>query len=79
MYTKKEIETQIIELISDISEQDINYSDIYTPFTELGVDSLMALELSVHIEREYDVYLDEDDLMTLTCINDVFLIINDRL
>ncbi|MEH6989585.1 acyl carrier protein [Cytobacillus firmus] len=79
MYTKKEIESQIIELISDISEQDISYADIDTPFTDLGVDSLMALELSVHIEREYDIYLDEDDLMKLTCINDVFSIIDDRL
>ncbi|TYS60613.1 acyl carrier protein [Bacillus infantis] len=79
MMSKSEIENQIIEMISEISEQNLNYSDIYTPFDELEVDSLMALELSVHIEREFGVYLDEEDLVKISCINDLFLIIDERL
>ncbi|SDZ40526.1 acyl carrier protein [Bacillus sp. 166amftsu] len=79
MHSKSEIETQIIKLIAEISEQSLNQSDIFTPFNELGVDSLMALELSVHIEREYNVCFDEEDLMSLSCINDIFTILNDRM
>lgn len=51
-----------------------SYSDIknlkvvapHTPLSELGMDSIMAVEIKNILEREYDIFLTAQDIRTLT-------------
>ncbi|MFS1514252.1 acyl carrier protein [Chengkuizengella sp. SCS-71B] len=61
----------VIEYISDLIEREVTEQDFDTPFPDLGIDSLMALEVAVHIERELSIVITEQELAELTCINDL--------
>jgi acyl carrier protein len=55
--------------VLDCDEKSIGYD---TRFIEdLGVDSLMALEVLVSLETRYNVKLGEDELKQLTCLRNV--------
>ncbi|MBS1911405.1 MAG: acyl carrier protein [Bacteroidetes bacterium] len=42
-----------------------------TQFADLGVDSLMSMELVVYVEQKINQEVPEDAVRMLTCINDV--------
>ena len=63
-----ELRRTIAEVL-DRDEQTIGYD---TRFIEdLGVDSLMALEVLVSLESRYQVKLGEEELKQLTCLRSV--------
>ena len=43
-----------------------------TPFSELGIDSMMAIEIVAEVERQYKVNVPEDELKTLTNFQSVY-------
>jgi acyl carrier protein len=43
-----------------------------TPFSELGVDSMMALEIVAEVERTYKVSVPEEELKGLSNFNSVY-------
>ncbi|KPV60636.1 hypothetical protein QJ48_04490 [Paenibacillus sp. A3] len=47
--------------------------DVYltSPLPELGVDSLTALELAVHLEREFGTRLEEQELTQIRTLEDI--------
>lgn len=52
----------------DVPEPSIDES---APLSEMGVDSLQALQLLVLIERTYSLQIDEEQLQQFTSINAV--------
>jgi len=63
----QDLENEIREMIAEIIEKDPNE---ITPeakfFEELGVDSMMALEMMAAIEKRYKIKIPEDRLPQFT-------------
>ena len=63
---KDELRQIIIEVteVEDIPED--------TPFADLGIDSMMAIEIVADIEKNYDITIAEDELADLTNLKAVY-------
>lgn len=60
---KDEMELEIINIISTISEIDKNRITIDADLRDdLGIDSMMGLEIMYAVEKKFSVHLREDDL-----------------
>lgn len=58
--------------IADILDVDPERLTDEASFTDdLGVDSVLALEVAVTLERRHHVRLGEDEIKGLTCLGDV--------
>jgi acyl carrier protein len=73
-----EIKKRLIELVEELTDDKLEGDVFTTPLNELGVDSLMALELAVHLEREYGIRLTEEELTAIQTLNDILNIVNDK-
>ncbi|PZD95320.1 acyl carrier protein [Paenibacillus sambharensis] len=62
---------RLIELVNQLTGEEWELSCLDRPLEELGVDSLMALELAVHLEREFGIRLEEEELASLTRLSDI--------
>jgi acyl carrier protein len=64
-------------IISEVSEvEDIPDE---TPFKELGIDSMMAIEIVAEVERTYKLSIPEEDLKELTNFTRVYELVRDKL
>ncbi|MBX6769902.1 MAG: acyl carrier protein, partial [Actinomadura rubrobrunea] len=55
------------ETIAEIIDMDVEEVTDHARFVEdLGLDSLMALEITVRLEKKYGVSLEEEELAELT-------------
>ena len=52
------------EIISEVSE--IDEIPDQTPFADLGIDSMMAIEIVAEVERTYKLSIPEDELQEMT-------------
>ena len=50
-----------------------------TPFSELGIDSMMALEIVSEVERTYKVRVPEEELKSVTNFNAVYALFEKRI
>ena len=50
-----------------------------TPFSELGIDSMIALEIVAEVEREYKVRVPEEELKSLTNFDSVVKLFEKRI
>jgi acyl carrier protein len=60
---------KLVAEVLDRNEDTIGYDTRF--IDDLGVDSLMALEVLVTLESRYGVKLGEDELKQLTCLRSV--------
>ena len=66
------VEQEIKEIIAQILETEPEKITPEARFVEdLGMDSMMALEILAAIEKKYRIALPEENLMKLTSLNDV--------
>ena len=64
------LEQDIKTLIADIIEMDPNQIDSDAHLVEdLGMDSMMALEILAAIEKKYKIRIPEEDLPKITTVN----------
>jgi acyl carrier protein len=63
---KDELRQIIIEVteVEDIPED--------TPFADLGIDSMMAIEIVADVEKNYDITIAEEELPDLTNLKAVY-------
>jgi len=69
----QELRQEIKVLVSDVTripKQDLK--DEARFFDDLGIDSMMALEIAASIEKKYKVVIPEDDLPKIRSLNDVY-------
>ncbi len=71
-----ELRTLLADVV-DVDEELMGYETHF--INDLGVDSLMALEVMVTLERKYQVKLSEGDLQKMTCLREVHELLVDRL
>jgi acyl carrier protein len=59
-----ELKEKLREIIAEVAELDEVPDE--TPFADLGIDSMMAMEIVAEVERTYKVSIPEEELQDLT-------------
>ncbi|MBG9794374.1 hypothetical protein ABD76_18415 [Paenibacillus dendritiformis] len=72
------LRSRVIQLVEEMTQQALSEDSLTQSFEELGIDSLMALELAIHLEREFGVWLSEEDLGTIQDLQDILNIAEAR-
>ena len=65
------------EIVSEVSEVDEVPDD--TPFEELGIDSMMAIEIVAEVERTYKLSIPEEELAEMTNLTRVYELVRAKL
>ena len=65
-----ELKEKLRAIVAEVSEIDEIPDE--TSFSELGIDSMMALEIVAEVERTYKVSVPEEELKTMTNFNSVY-------
>jgi acyl carrier protein len=65
------------EIIAEVSEVDEIPDD--KPFEDLGIDSMMAIEIVAEVERTYRLSIPEDELQTMTNFTRVYELVRSKL
>ena len=66
----QDLKTKLREIIAEVTEVDDIPDE--TPFSELGIDSMMAIEIIAEVERTYKLTIPEDELADLTNFTRVY-------
>ena len=64
------LKDELRQIIIEVTEVDDIPED--TPFADLGIDSMMAIEIVADVEKNYDITISEDELPELTNLNAVY-------
>lgn len=56
------------DLVAEIAELDVDDVDLDTPFAQVDIDSLMAMEIAVHAEGRFGVRYTEAELRRVTTV-----------
>lgn len=65
-----DLKEKLRTIVAEVSE--IDEIPDQTPFSELGIDSMMALEIVSEVERTYKVCVPEEELRQLTNFQAVY-------
>lgn len=65
-----ELKEKLRAIVAEVSEIDDIPDE--TPFSELGIDSMMALEIVSAVEREYKISVPEEELRLLKNFQSVY-------
>lgn len=80
MIQEQQLENEIRNLIAEIIEkkpEDVTLDAKF--FEDLGVDSMMALEIMAAIEKKYKIAIPEDKLPQLTTLRETIRVANEYL
>jgi acyl carrier protein len=69
---------QLKELLRDVLDLEEDFSNTAHFMTDLGLSSLMGLEVMVALEKKYDVKFKEEDVKTLTTVQSVYAALKER-
>lgn len=64
-------------IIADVSEVDDIPDE--TPFADLGIDSMMAIEIVAEVERTYKISIPEEELQELTNFTKTYAVVSSKL
>jgi len=67
---QEELRTKLRAIIAEVTEVDEIPDE--TPFRDLGIDSMMAIEIVAEVERTYKLSIPEEELQDLTCFERVY-------
>ena len=71
------LKQELRSLISEIAEKDEIPDD--THFKDLGIDSMMGVEIVAAIERQYKVKFEDSELSEVTTLNKSFDIVKRKI
>ncbi len=71
------LKDELRHIIAEVTEVEDIPED--TPFADLGIDSMMAIEIIADVEKKYDVSISEDELSELTNLRAVFDKVQEKL
>ena len=72
-----ELREKLRGIIAEVSEVDDIPDE--TPFADLGIDSMMALEIVAEVERTYQLSIPEEELKDLTNFTKVYQLVRGKL
>jgi acyl carrier protein len=64
------LKDELRQIIAEVTEVEDIPED--TPFADLGIDSMMAIEIVADVEKAYDVTIAEEELEELTNLKAVY-------
>ena len=64
------LKDELRQIITEVTEVEEIPED--TPFADLGIDSMMAIEIVADVEKNYDVTISEEELGELTNLQAVY-------
>jgi acyl carrier protein len=71
------LKDELRQIIAEVTEvEDIPEE---TPFADLGIDSMMAIEIVADVEKNYDITISEDELPELTNLKAVYDKVQEKL
>lgn len=71
-----DVENDIRQLVAEVLEVDPNEIENHANFVkDLGMDSMMALEILAGIEKKYRIVIPEDMLPKFTSLNETIAIV----
>jgi len=65
------------QIITEVTEVEDIPED--TPFADLGIDSMMAIEIVADVEKDYEITINEDELSELTNLQAVYDKVKEKL
>jgi acyl carrier protein len=69
--TAEEIRSEVKKLIAEVTEREPEeITDTALFADELGVDSLMAMEVMVAVDKKYKINIPEDEFAKIRNVND---------
>ena len=71
--------TEILEWVAETLEVPVGQIDLAKPLTEIGLDSLDAVHMLATIESIIKQELPEDVIQRVTCLNDIFVMMKQKL
>jgi len=75
--TTESLKEDIRALIAEIAEKEEIPDD--THFKDLGIDSMMGVEIVAAIERQYRIKIDDTELQEVTTLNKSFELVRNKL
>ena len=72
-----ELKEKLRNIVAEVSE--IDEIPDKTPFQDLGIDSMMAIEIVAEVEREYQIQVPEEQLQQLTSFEKVYSAVSGHL
>ena len=71
--------SEILEWLSETLEVPVDRIDLSKPFVDIGLDSLDAVHMVATIESIIRQELPEDIIQRVSCLNDIFDMMRDRM
>jgi acyl carrier protein len=71
------LKEELRELIAEIAEKDEIPDDV--AFKDLGIDSMMGVEIVAAIERKYQVKIEDAELAEITTLNSSMQLVTKKL
>lgn len=69
-YTTEQIKAEIKTLIAKVSERESDeISDTAHYQEELGIDSLMGMEIMIAVDRKFKIDIPEEEFAGANCVN----------
>jgi acyl carrier protein len=72
-----DLKEELRALIAEIAEKDEIPDDV--SFKDLGIDSMMGVEIVAAIERKYQVKIGDDELAKITTLNSSMTLVSEKL
>ena len=72
-----DLKEQLREIVAEVAEIDEVPDE--TPFKDLGIDSMMAIEIVADVERTFKLSIPEEELQDLTNLNAVYDKVREKL
>ena len=66
--TTTDLETDLRDLVAELAELPVDEVETDTPFEDAGIDSLLAMEIAVHVERRFGVRFEDTELKTVQSV-----------
>lgn len=64
----EEVEFEIRKALTQIADRDMSNVSAESSFRDLGLDSMMALEIMAAVEKKFNIQIQEEDLRKFTNI-----------
>ena len=72
----EQVRTEVKRLIAEVTEREPEeITDTALFADELGVDSLMAMEVMVAVDKKYKINIPEDEFATIKNVNDTVVVV----
>ena len=72
-----ELREKLRAIVAEVAEIDSVPDDV--TFKELGIDSMMAIEIVAEVERTYRIKVPEDELAQVVDLNSVVSLVESKL